>query len=242
MLNEIVYPAIIRLVRAFPQGLNSRPNSFSVVNSFKDIDSDNLNATIRSARTGQYWGRKWEASGEDSSQIQYENALVFVRPETISFIKGANRMGNEVCQGIEVGIASLPECDTCPQSRSDTEIETDNATVLNKITTELLQITPYNVNVPTNLGGIGVSMYWLMPSEVAWLKVNGVVFPALGKCDAYLSIKKTTDDFSSFDYGTTGAIITTAKLRVCWCDTTAIEYDFAINSFKEAAFTGCSTC
>lgn len=242
MLNEIVYPALIRLARAFPPGLNSRPNSFSVVNSLKDVASYNLNATIRSARTGQYWGRRWELSGEDSSQIQYENSLVFVRPETISFTKGANRLGNEACKNIEVGIASIPECDTCPQSRTDTEIELDNALVLNKITSELLMIAPYNVNIQPNLGGIGLSTYWLLPSEVSWLKVNGVVFPSLGKCDAYLSIKKTTDNFSSFDYGTDGTIITTAKLGVCWCDTTAIGYDFSVNEFKQAAYVGCTTC
>lgn len=242
MLNVIIYPAIIRLVRAFPAGFNSRPNSFGVVSGFGDIDSDNLNASMRDGRIGHYWGRKWEASGRDSSQIQYENALVFVRPETISFERTAKQSPYKVCQNIEVGIASLPECEGCAHDRSDTEIEGDNAIVLNQITSELIALAPFNVDIPSTFGGIGESTYWLTPAEVAFLKENDVVFPTFKSCPATLVVTKTTNDFSSFDYGTSGMIITTAKVRVCWCSDVEVGYDFRINEFKSAAYTQCEAC
>ncbi len=242
MLNEILYPAIIRLIRAFPAGYKSRPGSFGAVQTFGDIDSDNLNASIRDGRIGHYWGRKWEASGKDSSQIQYENALIFIRKEAISFPDVGKVVGNKICQRLEIGIASLPECEGCAYARSDNEIEVDNALVLNGVVTELIGIAPYLVNIPENLGGIGESTYWITPSEKAWLITQSVVFPTFKNCDAYLSIKKTTDEFSSFTYGTAGMIITTGKIQLCWCDSSAVEYDFRLNSFKAAAFTQCESC
>jgi len=242
MLNEIIFPAAIRIVRAFPAGFNSRPNSFGVINTLGDIDSDSLNASMRDGRIGRYWGRKWEASGKDSSQIQFENSLVFIRTEAITFSKEAKHASEKICQRIEVAVASLPECEGCAFARSDSEIEIDNAIVLNKIVSELTQILPFVVTIPTNLGGIGASTYWIMPSEKAWLETNGVVFPVFKSCPAYLSVAKTSNEFQSFTYGTAGMIITTAKLQVCWCDSTDIDFDFRINSFNEAAFTGCATC
>lgn len=242
MLNEIILPAAIRIVRAFPPDFNSRPNSFGVVSSFGDIDSDNLNASMRDGRISRYWGRKWEASGKSSDQIQFENALVFIRTEAISFSKEAKQAGEKVCQRIEIGVASLPECEGCAHARADTEIEIDNAIVLNKIVSELTHIKPYNVTIPTNLGGVGESTYWIVASEKAWLETNGVVFPTFMSCPAYLSVKKVTDELASFTYGTAGMIITTTKLSVCWCDSTVVEYDYAVNDFKAAAFTSCETC
>jgi hypothetical protein len=242
MLNEIIFPAAIRLARAFPAGFNSRPNSFGVINTLGDIDSDSLNASMRDGRIGRYWGRKWEASGKDSSQIQFENSLVFIRTEAITFSKEAKHASEKVCQRIEVAVASFPECEGCAYARSDSEIEIDNAVVLNKIVSELTHIAPFVVTIPTNLGGIGASTYWIMPSEKDWLETNGVIFPVFKSCPAYLSVSKTSNEFQSFTYGTAGMIITTAKLQVCWCDSTDIDFDFNINSFNEAAFSGCATC
>lgn len=242
MLNEIIFPAAIRLLRAFPPVFNSRPNSFGVINTLGDIDSDSLNASMRDGRIGTYWGRKWEASGKDSGQIKFENSLIFIRTETISFSKEAKHAGEKVCQRIEVAVASLPECEGCAMARSDSEIEIDNAIVLNKFVSELTHIAPYVVTIPTNLGGIGASTYWIMPSEKAWLEDNGVIFPVFKSCPAYLSVSKTSNDFASFTYGTAGMIITAAKLQVCWCDSTAVAFDYKINSFNQAAYTGCETC
>jgi len=242
MLNEIIFPAAIRIVRAFPAGFNSRPNSFGVINTLGDIDSDSLNASMRDGRIGRYWGRKWEASGKDSSQIQFENSLVFIRTEAITFSKEAKHASEKICQRIEVAVASLPECEGCAFARSDSEIEIDNAIVLNKIVSELTQILPFVVTIPTNLGGIGASTYWIMPSEKAWLETNGVVFPVFKSCPDYLSVAKTSNEFQSFTYGTAGMIITTAKLQVCWCDSTNVDFNFALSSFNEAAYTGCETC
>ena len=59
---------------------------------------------------------------------------------------------------------------------------------------------------------------------------------------AFYLQKKVTDEFSSFTYGTAGMIIATAKLTVCWCDSTVVEYDFRSNNFNQAAYTGCETC
>lgn len=242
MLNEIISPAIIRLVRAFPANFNSRPNSFGIINTLGDIDSSNLNASMRDGRIGNYWGRRWESGGKSSENIAYENGLVFIRTEAITFSKEAKHAAEKVCQRIEIAVASLPECEGCTFARSDSEIEVDNAIVLNKIVSELTHIAPYVVTIPTNLGGIGASTYWIMPSEKAWLESNGVIFPVFKSCPAYLSVSKTSNDFASFTYGTAGMIITTAKLQVCFCDSTEVVYDFRINSFNEAAFTGCSTC
>lgn len=242
MLSEILYPAIIRLIRAFPPGYASRPNSFGAVYTFKDIDSDNLNASMKDGRIGHYWGRKWEASGKDSSQIQYENALIFIRKESVTFSEVTKRLGTKICQGLEIGIASLPECEGCQTARSDNQIEIDNAVVLNEIVWELTRIEPFLLDIPTNLGGVGVSTYWLTPSEVAYLKTQGVIFPTFKNCTAFLSVKKTTDAFTSFEYGTAGMIITTTKLQVCWCESTNVAYNFAVNEFNQAAFTQCETC
>lgn len=237
MLNEILYPALIRLTRAFPHGHRSRPNSFGVVTSFKDIDSDNLNLTVKSGVNGSYWGRRWEASGEDRANIGFENALLFIRPETIDF---PDR--KEMCQNLEIGIASLPECEGCQAARTDTEIEIDNAISLRAVVSEIIEIRPYRVNIPTSLGGVGLSTYWLTPSEVEWLKVKEVSFPNLRKCDEYLSVKQTVSTYQSFDYGTAGMIVTTTKLRVCWCSDAEVGYNFATTAFKQAAYTGCETC
>lgn len=242
MLDQIILPATIRIIRAFPATFNSRPNSFGVINTLGDIDSESLNQSMRDGRIGRYWGRKWEASGKDSSQIQFENSLVFIRTEAITFSKEAKHAAEKVCQRIEIAVASLPECDGCTLARSDSEIEVDNAIVLNKIVSELTHIAPYVVTIPTNLGGIGASTYWIMPSEKTWLEANGVIFPVFKSCPAYLSVSKTSNDFASFTYGTAGMVITTAKLQICFCDSTEVVYDFRINSFNEAAFTGCSTC
>jgi len=242
MLTTIIYPAFIRLVRAFPHGHKSRPNSFGAVSSFKDVDSDNLNASMRDGRIGHYWGRKWEASGKDSSQIQYENALVFVRTEGITFSKEAKQAGEKVCQTVEIGIGSLPECEGCNGKRTDTEIEIDNAVTLNKIVSEITQIKPYLLNIPENIGGVGVSTYWITPAEKAWLITQSVIFPTFNNCNAFLSVKKVNDEFRSFDYGTAGMIITTTRLQICWCEATEVEYNFDLNDFKQAAYTDCQTC
>lgn len=242
MLDQIIFPAAIRIVRAFPAGFNSRPNSFGVINTLGDIDSDSLNQSMRDGRIGRYWGRKWEASGKDSGQIQFENSLVFIRTEGITFSKEAKHASEKVCQRIEIAVASLPECEGCTFARSDSEIEIDNAVVLNKIVSELTHIAPFVVTIPTNLGGIGASTYWIMPSEKAWLETNGVIFPTFKSCPAYLSVTKTSNEFASFTYGTAGMIITTAKLQVCFCDSTDIDFDFRINDFKAAAYVGCETC
>jgi hypothetical protein len=242
MLDQIIFPAAIRIVRAFPAGFNSRPNSFGVINTLGDIDSDSLNQSMRDGRIGRYWGRKWEASGKDSGQIQFENSLVFIRTEGITFSKEAKHASEKVCQRIEIAVASLPECEGCTFTRSDSEIEIDNAVVLNKIVSELTRIAPFVVTIPTNLGGIGASTYWIMPSEKAWLETNGVIFPTFKSCPAYLSVTKTSNEFASFTYGTAGMIITTAKLQVCFCDSADIDFDFRINDFKAAAYVGCETC
>lgn len=237
MQYEILYPALIRIARAFPHGQRSRPNSFGVVTSFKDIDSDNLNLTVKAGISGSYWGRRWEASGEDRANIGFENSLLFVRSESIDF-PGKK----EICQNIEIGISSLPECEGCQNERTDTEIEIDNAITLRSVVSEIIEIKPYRVNIPTNLGGVGLSTYWLVPSEVAYLKANSVTFPNLLKCDDYLSIKQVNDTYQSFDYGTSGMIITVAKFRVCWCNESEVDFNFALNTFKQAAYTGCATC
>lgn len=242
MLNEIIYPAVVRLIRAFPPGFKSRPKSFGVVSTFGDIDSDNLNASMRDGRIGHYFGMKWEASGKDSSQIQFENALVFARKEGISFAEVNKKIGSKVCQSIEIGIGSLPECEGCASARSDNEIEVDNAIVLNAMLWEILRLEPFTVTIPESLGGVGLSTYWLMPSEITWLKTKGVIFPTFKNCTATLNITKTTPNFSSFTYGTAGMIITTARIQVCWCDSTQVGFNFALNDFKQAAYTGCETC
>lgn len=242
MLNEIIYPALIRLVRAFPPGTKGRPNSFGVLASFKDIDSENLNASMRDGRIGRYWGRSWESGGKSSDMIKYENALVFVRPEAISFSREVKNANEKVCQRLEIGIASLPECENCAYARSDSEIEIDNSFVLNKILSEIILIAPYLVSIPENLNGNGLDTYWLVPSEVDWLIGKGVVFAQFKTNSAYLSVKKTTDEFSSFDYGSSGMLVTTGKIQVCWCDSTEFEFDYTVNNFKQAAYTGCETC
>ena len=242
MLNEIIFPALIRLVRAFPPGLNSRPNSFRVLSSYKDFDSANLNATAVDGREGRYWGRRWEAGGKSSENIQYENSLIFMRPETIALSKVARRAGEKVCRRFEIGIASLPECEGCAHARSDTEIETDNVIVLNEVVSEITQIKPFNVTIPVNLGGIGASTYWITPGEKAWLITNGVAFPTFNSCPAYLSVRKTTDDFTTEYYGTAGMLITTTKVVICWCEATVVAFNFGLNSFKQAAYTGCEAC
>ena len=242
MLDQIIFPAAIRIIRAFPSVFNSRPNSFGVINTLGDIDSDSLNASMRDGHIGRYWGRKWEASGKDSGQIQFENSLLFIRTEAITFSREAKHAAEKVCQRIEIAVASLPECEGCTFARSDSEIEVDNAIVLNKIVSELTHIAPYVVTIPVELGGIGASTYWIMPSEKVWLEANGVIFPVFKSCPAYLSVSKTSDEFRSFTYGTAGMIITNAKLQVCFCDSTAVVYDFRINDFKAAAYVGCETC
>lgn len=242
MLTEIIYPAIIRLIRAFPTGYPSRPNSFGAVSTFKDIDSDNLNASMKDGRIGHYWGRKWEASGKDSSQIKFENALIFIRKEAITFSERSKKTGTKVCQSLEIGIGSLPECEGCVTARGDNQIEVDNALVLNEIVLQLSRIEPFVLDIPENLGGVGVSTYWLVPAEVEWLKLQGVIFPTFKNCTATLTVKKTTDQFTSFTYGTAGMIITTSKIQVCWCDSTEVQYNFGLNEFNQAAFTACETC
>lgn len=237
MLAEIIYPALVRLARAFPSGFGSRPNSFAAIYSFGEIAIDNLAQTQREGGIGQYWGRRWEASGKDPSLIQYENSLLFLRKESIEF-----PLKSKVCHRVEIGIASLPDCEGCANSRSDIEIEIDNAKVLEAVVRQVSEIKPYNVNVPPNLGGVGLSTYWLMPAEVSWLKSNSVNFPNLGRCDAYLSVSRDGSELRSFNYGKDGMIVTAAKLEVCWCDSTVPEFSFAQTEFSQAAFTGCESC
>lgn len=237
MLEQVIYPALLRLTRAFPLTTAGRLNSFGVVTSFKDIDADNLNATMQDGRIGYYWGRAWEASGERGRMIMFENALLFVRPETVSLPNT-----KEVCQIIEIGVASLPECEGCPGKRNDIQVEAGNAVMIQKILKEITEIAPYAVTIPTGIGGIGAATYWLTPGEVAWMKANAVVFPNLKKCDSYLSVKLDTENLASFDYGTSGMIITTSKVKVCWCEDETPVFNFTRTSFKEAAYAGCATC
>ena len=237
MLEQIIYPALLRLTRAFPLTAAGRLNSFGVVASFKDVDADNLNASMQDGRIGHYWGRAWEASGKQGNMVMFENALLFVRPEAFSLPDL-----REVCQVIEIGIASLPECEGCPGKRNDIQVETGNANILQKILKEITEIQPYLVTIPAGIGGVGLATYWLTPGEVAWMKTNAVVFPNLRKCDSYISVKINAETLASFPYGTSGMIVTTAKLKVCWCETETPVFDFRRTDFNQAAYSGCSTC
>lgn len=233
---------IISTVRSLAAGMmprRGRINSFAVIDAYRDIDSDSLNAAIREADNGWYWGRAWQAGGKNPEDICVEWALLFI--QLIDSALTGNDM-NRLCHRIRIGIASPRECDGCGY-RNDTQVELDNSAMLMSIVREMTNTFLYKaINIPTSIGGIGISNYWLTPSMALYYAGLGVTFPKFSSCVKAPVRKAGSLQFKSSMYGTKAIIVTTTEIEVCDCDMQETTYDYSITEYGTAGRVACETC
>lgn len=141
-MNEIYMEDFFRLGNHFVRFYKTvkfkcqRPNTFAVLEEFEDLNTDNLNKTLRDKMKVFYYSRLWDKNNYNPSKIEFEHPVLAMFERTFQ-IKGLFKLRQKETSGIEIAYldqyhktcAMDPTGDEC-KDRTRNEIYSDTKIML----------------------------------------------------------------------------------------------------------------
>ena len=222
---------ISSIAAAMPHGHPYRINSVFAIRSPETADMANFEQSIRAGAIGEYWGRRYYASGKDENMMCAEYPAIGIN-ET-SYI------GNG-CSRIQIAVFAPPSCEGCELSgMTPIEIKTMLSRALEWMVDELLTVSGYTVNINGDNGP-----HFLSDGQVHCLMQSGVDFPTLNCINSAGSMRVTWPDKVIYPkvYGANLLYTSDTNIVVCQCVPSAIIPLCSAQDVERVGYAKCSVC
>jgi hypothetical protein len=214
-----VLALILRQIAAsFPETDYGRINSFALINGYNDLQKENFGASHRSGDISYYWGRRWDASGNNPDYICAEFNLLFITPfESITVgCKG------DFYQEVQIGVVVPMECEGCDKLLKH-ESERRAARLLWYIIQEL-----NNVRIVSN--GVNEGTVIMDYKEQPLDCVD-------------LAIECKQREIKLQEYGANNMTLASTIVTLNWCDNERASFDYSIDPNENVyPQIKCKTC
>lgn len=149
MLNNITdFLNILRAIAIHhsPTDLCGRINTFGVVESMTQLNSDNGQWTHKHYRDGLFWARDWFNGGADPNKLKKEYDLMVVRGLSVEPYRMDTESKNWIYP-LHLNIVGQVKCEFCPEGCTDTREgrRLQIAKTLQYVIDEMMTYQQYNI-------------------------------------------------------------------------------------------------
>lgn len=164
-----VFSIFKNLVMCYPYSDCKQINTFAVVDSIDDFDTDNLGKVYQDYLSGTFWSRKWFLSGANSNKLSKQYPILAIEQKRISKdIIDSKKVCYEFWSTI-LDVADCPSCkDQCKRSADQVDCDIQDAALL--IQEELMTVGLYEVKF---VDEVETKFIWVPSGQIVdWMNPN----------------------------------------------------------------------
>lgn len=216
LFDEIAKVAA-RVVRAHtPTDPKNRLNSFFVMSDFSELNAANFEKSFQDGVISHYWGRAWEASGQDVSKVCAEFNALFIKRTGSGF----NACKDWVREKVQVGVVVPYLCEDCGR-QSQAEADALAILILKSVVRELAGVAKFGND-------------YLTAAEAGAATLSG--------CNGWNNFFCTDADVRVFGYGADKLTVAVADFEGHGCPEPLGGFAYSGEIAPTFAEVKCSTC
>lgn len=226
------------IVRTWPDTGCARPNTFFVIDTGDEFETENLKATYSDYQKGDFWSRRWVLQGANPETLCKQYPIIGLEQKSMRL---PETFANSICYDYWVILADTPDCEGCDSTCQRTKDEVDNDLFVNSVILlqELKRYKKYKLSKNGNSWEA-----WMTSDWVQFLLASGDIDSWSDLCDYIeMMVSDAPIEIRSSNIGLTdGARAVAFPLSFCDCAIEQTPFDYNIREPDGTATTKCPTC
>lgn len=238
MNKDIINSIFLNIVRTWPESKCNQLNTFFVIDTGEEFDTENLNSTMLDFRKGHFWQRQWIQSGAHPDQLCKKYPILGIEQKRVT---AKDWWTKQVCHNYWIVLTDIPDCSDCPNecNRTKDEVDADlyNSAII--LLQELKKYKKWMITVDTN------NQYtWMTKNQIDYMLTEGLIDNAVDAGDeVLLHVKSEPLNIQSTSVGSSdGARAVSFMLQFCDCPVIKPDFNYKFKAPAEKSITTCFTC